>query len=175
VFYYLCLIFGQKEPKVITMEMLGRIRRMHVRDKVSIREIAKRTGLSRTTLRKWLKPAEPAEQVKEPVYKRASGFSKLGAYTAELIQSLKADAHRAKQDRRTGKALFVQLQSRGYTGSYSRVTDYIRDWQAGSGKKIKAFVPLKFDLGEAFQFDWSEEGMLVGGIYHRMQVSHMKL
>jgi hypothetical protein len=34
---------------------------------------------------------------------------------------------------------------------------------------------LKFDLGEAFQFDWSEEGMVIGGIYHRMQVSHMKL
>jgi hypothetical protein len=38
-----------------------------------------------------------------------------------------------------------------------------------------AFVPLKFDLGEAFQFDWSEEGLVVGGIYYRMQVSHLKL
>jgi hypothetical protein len=36
-------------------------------------------------------------------------------------------------------------------------------------------VPLKFDLGEAFQFDWSEEGLVVGGIYRRLQVSHMKL
>jgi hypothetical protein len=36
-------------------------------------------------------------------------------------------------------------------------------------------VPLKFELGEAFQFDWSEEGLVVGGIYRRMQVSHMKL
>jgi len=154
------------------MEMLGRIRRMHVRDKLSVREIAKRTGLSRNTLRKWLRNAE---QVKEPVYSRASGFSKLAAFTDELVQCLKADAHRIKQDRRTGKALFVQLKQQGYAGSYSRVTDYIRDWQASSGKKIKAFVPLKFDLGEAFQFDWSEEGMVVGGIYHRMQVSHMKL
>ena len=36
-------------------------------------------------------------------------------------------------------------------------------------------MPLAFDLGEAFQFDWSEEGLVVGGIYYRMQVSHMKL
>jgi hypothetical protein len=36
-------------------------------------------------------------------------------------------------------------------------------------------VPLKFELGEAFQFDWSEEGLLIGGVHHRMQVSHMKL
>lgn len=38
-----------------------------------------------------------------------------------------------------------------------------------------AFVPLKFTLGEAFQFDWSEEGMVVGGLYRRLQVAHIKL
>jgi DNA-binding transcriptional regulator LsrR (DeoR family) len=32
------------------MEMLGRIRRMYMRDKVSLHEIAKRTGLSRNTV-----------------------------------------------------------------------------------------------------------------------------
>jgi hypothetical protein len=36
-------------------------------------------------------------------------------------------------------------------------------------------VPLSFELGEAFQFDWSEEGLLIGGVYHHMQVSHLKL
>jgi hypothetical protein len=36
-------------------------------------------------------------------------------------------------------------------------------------------LPLKFELGEAFQFDWSEEGLVVGGICRRMQVSHLKL
>jgi len=49
----------------------------------------------------------------------------------------------------------------------TRVTDYIRAWRADVGKDIKAFVPLKFELGEVFQFDWSEEGLVVGGIYHR--------
>ena len=28
---------------------------------------------------------------------------------------------------------------------------------------FKTFVPLKFELGEAFHFDWSEEGLVVGG------------
>ncbi len=36
-------------------------------------------------------------------------------------------------------------------------------------------MPLSFELGEAFQFDWSEEGLVVGGIYYRLQVAHMKL
>jgi len=157
---------------VITMEFLGKIRRMQVRDKLSERAIAKRTGLSRNTVHKWL---QTPEEVQAPKYVRAKGFNKLGDFTDELEQSLKADALRPKKDRRTARALFAQIKASGYAGGYTRVTDYIRAWRANAGKDIKAFVPLKFDLGEAFQFDWSEEGLVVGGIYHRMQVSHMKL
>jgi hypothetical protein len=48
------------------------------------------------------------------------------------------------------------------------VTDFIRRWRQESVKDpSKAFVPLSFELGEAFQFDWSEEGLLVGGVYTR--------
>ena len=157
---------------MITMEMLGKIRRMHVRDKMSVRAIAKRTGLSRNTLQKWL---QTPEEVKVPKYVRAQGFGKLSAFTDELELALKADALRAKKDRRTARALFAQIKASGYPGGYTRVTDFIRAWRSRAGKDIKAFVPLKFDLGEAFQFDWSEEGMVIGGIYRRMQVSHMKL
>jgi transposase len=154
------------------MEMLGRIRRMYLRDKVSLHEIARRTGLSRNTVRSWLRTAQ---EVREPVYKRVPGFSKLSGHVVELERALKADAQRPKQDRRTARALFAQIKASGYAGGYTRVTDFIRAWRADTGKGIKAFVPLRFELGEAFQFDWSEEGLVVGGIYHRMQVSHMKL
>ncbi len=36
-------------------------------------------------------------------------------------------------------------------------------------------MPLRFELGEAFQFDWSEEPLVVGGFYRRLQVAHIKL
>ena len=47
----------------------------------------------------------------------------------------------------------------------------------GAGAKARRRTPswLKFALGEAFQFDWSDESLVIGGIYRRMQVSHMKL
>ncbi len=63
------------------MEMLGKIRRMHIRDKMSVRAIAKRTGLSRNTLQKWL--AKP-EEVAVPKYVRTKTFGKLAAFTQEL-------------------------------------------------------------------------------------------
>ena len=90
---------------MITMELLGRIRRMHVRDKMSERAIAKRTGLSRNTVHKWL---QTPEEVEAPKYVRAKKFGKLAGFADELEQALKADAGRNKQDRRSGKALFVQ-------------------------------------------------------------------
>ncbi|NEX63127.1 hypothetical protein, partial [Noviherbaspirillum galbum] len=38
--------------------MFAKIRRMHFREQLSIREIERRTNLSRNTIRKWLR--EPA-------------------------------------------------------------------------------------------------------------------
>ncbi len=54
-------------------------------------------------------------------------------------------------------------------GGYSCVTDFIRGWRASAGKNVNAFVPLMFELGQAFQIDWSEEGLVMGGIFYRMQ------
>ena len=157
---------------MITMEMLGKVRRMYLRDKLSLREITKRTGLSRNTIREWhRKPQETAI----PTYVRKEAPGKLDAFHATLELTLKADAHRTKQNRRTVKALFAQIKADGYLGGYSQLTAFIRAWRCREAKAPRAFVPLKFELGETFQFDWSEEGMVIGGIYYRMQMSHMKL
>ena len=157
---------------MITMEMLGKIRRMYFRDKLSLHEITKRTGLSRNTIRRWVRAPDEAAP---PKYRRGKVPGTLTVFHAALEQALKADGHRTKKNRRTAKALFAQIKAEGYAGGYSQLTAFIRDWRGREGKALTAFVPLKFVLGEAFQFDWSEEGLVVGGIYRRMQVSHLKL
>ena len=157
---------------MITMELLGKIKRLYFRDKKSLHEIAKYTGLSRNTIRKWVREPKAEDALK---YVRQDMPAKLAPYQAEIEQALKADSHRIKQNRRTAKALLIQIQARGYTGGYSQLTAFIRQWRGKEGKALKAFVPLRFELGEAFQFDWSEEGMVVGGIYYKMQVAHLKL
>ena len=42
---------------MITMDMIGKVRRMKMRDGVSISEISRKTGLARNTVKKWLKGA----------------------------------------------------------------------------------------------------------------------
>ncbi|MFD1897253.1 IS21 family transposase, partial [Ottowia pentelensis] len=155
------------------MDMMGKIRRLHFRDRLSFSEIARRTGLSRNTVKKWVKAPEGSQ----PRYRRDARPGKLTAWHEALIQALRADARRPKHERRSGRALHAQIKAAGYKGSYSRVTDFIRAWRQGGGETgaPRAFVPLAFELGEAFQFDWSEEGLVVGGIYRRLQVAHLKL
>ena len=155
------------------MAMLGKIRRMFFRDKLSLSEIARRTSLSRNTIKKWLRSPECVE----PKYRRQTNRNNLAPFAERLRKALEADAHRPKRDRRTALKLWQELCADGYTGCYSRVTEFVRHWRenAGQAGAKKAFVPLKFGLGEAFQFDWSEEGLVVGGVYRRLQVAHLKL
>ena len=137
---------------MITMEMLGKIRRLHLRDKKSLHEIARATGLSRNTIRRWLRTPDEAAA---PVYRRNEQPGKLTAFHEALEQALKADSHRTKQNRRTAKALLAQIKVEGYTGGYSQLTAFVRAWRGGADKAPHAFVPLTFEPGEAFQFDWS--------------------
>ncbi len=153
------------------MDQIGWIRRLHRREKKSEREIARITGLSRNTVSKWLHG-----ELVEPKYRRAGRPNKLAPFVEALQQALAADAKRPKHERRTAKALYAQIKAQCYQGGYTRVTDHIRRWRVGAGAAASnAFVPLAFELGEAYQFDWSEEGLVVGGIYYRAQVAHMKL
>lgn len=84
---------------MISMEMLGKIRRMYFRDKLSLHQIAKRTGLSRNTIRKWVR----APEATQPAYQRCAIFNKLSPFHETLEQALKADSFRAKHNRRSAK------------------------------------------------------------------------
>jgi len=156
------------------MAMIGKVLRMHRRDKKSVREIVKATSLARNTVRKYLR-ADGIEEHRR--YRREPVATKLTPFVEAIKQALQADAHRPKKERRTAKALLKEIGAAGYAGGYSRLTDFIRDWrgQQGGATTAKAYVPLAFGLGEAFQFDWSEEGLVIGGIYRRLQLAHMKL
>jgi transposase len=147
---------------------------MRFRDGLSISEIARRTSLARNTIKAWLR--EPVRGAMR--YERPAAPKKIDAHVDWLHQALEADAHRARRDRRTALKLHQQLKERDFTGSYGRVTEAIRAWRAQkqSVSARSAFVPLTFTWGEAFQFDWSEEGIVIGGIWrNKVQLAHMKL
>ena len=155
------------------MAMYAKVRRMKLREGLSISEIARRTSLSRNTIKTWLR--EPARSVM--AYRREAGAKKLDGYRDWLVRALEMDARRPRKERRTALRLFEQLQAEGFSGSYSRVTEAVRAWRTAAGAVTarSAYVPLQFGWGEAFQFDWSEEGIVIGGVWRKVQLAHMKL
>lgn len=101
----------------------------------------------------------------QSAYQRCATFNKLSPFHQTLEQALNADSFRAKHNHRSAKAFFEQIKAEGYTGGYSQLTAFIRAWCDQQGKSLRAFVPRTFALGEAFQFNWSEEGLLIGGLF----------
>lgn len=154
------------------MNMLGKVRRLHYRDGLSLSEIERRTGLTRKTIRKWLKAPEGVE----PKYRRRGDATKITPYAGRLIGMLETDARRPVRERRTALKLFAVLKAEGFDGDYSRVTEFIRRWRADGGiAATRAFVPLRFEPGEAHQFDWSEEHLVIGGVWRKVIAAHLKL
>lgn len=94
---------------MISMEMLGKIRRMYFRDKLSLHQIAKRTGLSRNTIRKWLR----APEATQPAYQRSATFNKLSPFHESLEQALKADSVPGKAQPQERRSTFRADQGRG--------------------------------------------------------------
>ncbi len=128
------------------MVMLAKIRRMHFRDGMSVREVSRRTGLSRNTVRRWLRQCAV-----EPAYPARKRPCIINAYREQSEVWLRTDSHRHRRDRRTAKVLFHQLQAQGFPGGYGRVAEFVRHWRAGgSAASAKpAFVPLQFSTGDA--------------------------
>jgi transposase len=151
------------------MALLSVIRRWHYRDHLSIREIAKRTGLSRNTVRKYLR-----SDTVEPQFNVPERPSKLDPFVERLTAWLRREMGRPR------KQLYADLVSLGFDGSYGRVAAFARAWrkdyrhqQQMNGKGT--FVPLSFAPGEAFQFDWSEDWAIIDGVRTKLQVAHFKL
>ncbi|QXX73780.1 hypothetical protein MHY1_p00180 (plasmid) [Methylovirgula sp. HY1] len=168
------LVFGGGNG-VIDMALLSVIRRWHFREHLSIREISRRTGLSRNTVRKYLRSGDV-----EPKFKVPERPSKLDAFADRLSAWLKTEANKPRKQKRTLKQLHADLTGLGYDGSYNRVAAFARDWKAARQRELQTsgrgtFVPLSFEPGEAFQFDWSEDWAIIGNERTKLQVAHTKL
>ncbi len=109
---------------MINVNLLSVIRRWHHRDKLAIREIARRSGLSRNMIRNNLTSDEV-----EPKYPKRTRASKLDFYAETLSSWLKRESRRPRKRRRNLKQLSRDLVTLGYAGSYDRVAAFARDWR----------------------------------------------
>ncbi len=153
------------------MESVAKIRRWVLADGVSIREVSRRTGFSRNTVRKYLR-----DENVEPRYRLSSPRKgrRLLEYEVMLKEMVELDLRRPVRERRSMRGLFEALVIQGFEGSYDTVRRYIVRLKSKGGP-LKGYVPLEFDAGEAVQFDWSHEIVRLGGVDQKIYVAHFRL
>ena len=157
---------------MLIVETIGRIRREHFVKGKTIKEIVRDLGISRNTVRKALRSEETSF-----VYGRdTQPLPKLGPWSKKLDDLLETNAKKSARERLTLIRVFEDLHGLGYEGGYDAVRRYARKWRDEQGAlTAAAYVPLSFDPGEAYQFDWSHEIVLLDGVTTIVKVAHMRL
>jgi transposase len=155
-----------------SVDTIARIRReFFVRGK-TIKEIVRELHVSRNTVRKVVRSGATEFTYERSVQPRP----KLGAWKDELDQLLTLNASRPARERLTLIRIFEELRDRGYQGGYDAVRRYCQSWSRAEGKRTaEAYVPLLFAPGEAYQFDWSHEIVLIDGVTVKVKVAHLRL
>jgi transcriptional regulator with XRE-family HTH domain len=118
---------------VIDVALLGIIRRWHIREQVPLREIARRLGISRNTVRRYLR-----SETTEPSYADRRSPSAIDKYAFQLSGLLKTEAAKSRKQRRTLKQLHEELKGLGFEGSYDRVAAFARVWRAVQTDRVNS-------------------------------------
>ena len=156
---------------MLTVETIGRIRRDHFKGK-TIKQLSRELRVSRNTVRKILRSGTTSafyERKNQPL-------PQLGPWRTALDGVLETNAAKSARERLTLIRVFEELRALGYQGGYDAVRRYARRWERQhAAAKADAYVPLSFAPGEAYQFDWSHEIVVLNGVTVTVKAAHVRL
>jgi transposase len=125
---------------MLDVEQWAEIRRMHEVEGLSIREVARRSGRDRNTVRAALRSPEP------PRYRRTPQRSKLDPFKEEIGRLLKGEA------KLPGKRIRELIEADGYQGGKTILDDYLREVRP-LYEPPRTYQRTSYRPGELCQFD----------------------
>jgi transposase len=157
---------------MLIVETVSKIRRAYFVQKKPIKVICRELRVSRKVVRKVIRT-----EATEFRYERtAQPLPKLGPWVGALDGLLLGNESKSARERLTLIRVFEELRGQGYDGSYDAVRRYSKSWAKERGAvTAQAFVPLSFAAGEAYQFDWSHEIVVIRGVTTSLKVAHVRL
>ncbi len=126
---------------MLGVEQWAEIRRLYFVKRLSIKEIVRRTGHGRNTVRRALRSVEP------PRYRRPPRPSKLDPFREEIHRLLRTDP------RLPGKRLRELIEEQGYTGGKTILDDYLREVRPLFLPRPRTFQRTSYRPGALCQFD----------------------
>jgi transposase len=157
---------------MLVVETIAKIRRAFYVQKKPIKAICREFRVSRKVVRKVIR-----SQATEFRYERGrQPLPRIDPWRDQLDELLLANEGKPGRERLTLIRIFEELRGFGYGGSYDAVRRYATRWRAKRGAAMaEAYVPLSFAPGEAYQFDWSHEVVLINGTTVTVKVAHVRL
>ncbi|MDQ6816502.1 MAG: IS21 family transposase [Actinomycetota bacterium] len=125
---------------MLDVERWAELRREHFVRQVPIKELARRYGVDRNTVRRALRSEEP------PVYRRVPKPSKLDPFKDEIHELLRRDP------KLTGVRVRELIEPLGFDGGKSIVDDYLREVRPLFEKR-RTYQRTIYRPGEICQFD----------------------
>jgi transposase len=157
---------------MLVVETIAKIRRAHFVQGKAIKAICRELGVSRRVVRKVLR----SEATEFHYERETQPLPRIGPWQEPLDQLLAANEAKPSRERLTLIRVFEELRGRGFAGGYDAVRRYARHWQRQRvTTSVGAFVPLSFAPGEAYQFDWSHEVVLINGTTVTVKAAHIRL
>ncbi len=154
------------------METKAKVRRDFFVQKKSIKQIVRERQLSRNTVRRILRDDDTSSEYQRTI----QPCPVLGKHEPELVEWLTHDAALPRKQRRNAVRLHQQLAEQGYQGAYDSVQRFVKQWKEQARlARSQAFIPLEFSPGDAMQFDWSMEHVVIGGVAQTIKVGHFRL
>ena len=158
--------------RMLIVETIAKIRRAYFVQQKPIKAICRELGLSRKVVRKVIR----SDATEFRYVRETQPLPKIGPWRDRLDALLLANEGKSSRERLTLIRLFETLRGFGYDGSYDAVRRYARTWRQERGAATaQAYVPLSFAPGEAYQFDWSHEVVLINGVTTVVKVAHVRL
>lgn len=152
-------------------ETQRKIRRWHHKDGLSIKGIARKASLSRNTVRKCLR----AEEITST---HPAGRPSTLAEHKDLIKGwLLAEKSRKGKGKLTADTIRRRLAEIGVFLDVSTVSRFTKKLKAELEMlNAEVFIPLSFEPGEAFQFDWATyQKAEIGGVTMQVKLAHFSL
>jgi transposase len=157
---------------MLVVETIAKIRRLSLVQGKSIKQICRELKVSRKVVRKVLRSGQTVFRYE----RKHQPLPRMGAWRDELERLLAANAGKPSRERLTLTRIFEELRALGYAGSYSSVWRHAQAWEKARGRAAAdAYVPLIFAPGEAYQFDWSHEIVVLNGVTTTVKVAHVRL
>jgi transposase len=160
------------EAGMLVVETIAKIRRAYFVQGKPIKAICRELRVSRKVVRKVIRSGATEfhyEREQQPL-------PKIGPWRDRLDALLLGNEGKTPRERLTLIRIFEELRGAGYDGSYDAVRRYAKSWRKERGAATtEAYVPLSFAPGEAYQFDWSHEIVLINGVTVIVKVAHVRL